>query len=158
MINLSEKQMQSLMMLAMSEAQIAADEGNFPFGAVAVDHPGKVISRAHNTQNTMHDPTAHAEMNLIRTLAKILKIDGWGKLTLICNAESCSMCFSAAIKAGLRHFIFGAACEAHMDPFQPPAEIARFSTTELDIVNGVMAVECTQQIAAIRKSQNNIAQ
>jgi len=60
----------TLVALAMEEAQRAANDGNYPFGAVVSDAQGKVIASAHNTQNSDKDPTAHAEINLIRQLTK----------------------------------------------------------------------------------------
>lgn len=81
--------------------QTAASEGNCPFGAVMADASGKVIACAHNTQNTGSDPTTHAEVNLIRKPAKKQPQLDFSQLTLVSNAEACSMCLSAAIKAGI---------------------------------------------------------
>ena len=108
---------ESFMQLAIEEARMAALEGNYPFGAVVALQDGTILARAHNTQNTESDPTAHAEMNIIRTLAKTHSESEFASFFLICNAESCSMCFSAAIKAGMQHFIFGAPSEPHMEPY-----------------------------------------
>lgn len=142
----------------MQEAAIAAKNGNYPFGAIMADESGQVIAAAHNTQVADQDPTAHAEINLIRQLSKDFAIDEFRKFVLVCNAESCSMCFSAAIKAGIRKYIFGAPSESHMDPFLTVAEIARHSKEKLEIVYGVLANECIQQIAEIRDQQGHLAQ
>ena len=58
------------MRIAIEEAELAVAEGNYPFGTFITDVNGTVIARAHNTQNTNNDPTAHAEINIIRALAK----------------------------------------------------------------------------------------
>ena len=130
---------ESLMMLAMEEAQKAANEGNYPFGAVITDSEGNVISRAHNTQNTDRDPTAHAEINLIRKLAISHNLESFNQYYLISNAESCSMCMSAAIKAGIHHYVFGAPSEFHMEPYLTVSDIIKFCRLELNVTFGVIA-------------------
>lgn len=126
------------MRLAMQKAATAAEEGNFPFGAVMADADGLVLAVAQNTQETDRDPTAHAEINLIRQLAKEYKEELFDRFIMVSNAESCSMCFSAAIKAGIRIFIFGAPSEPHMDPYLTVAEVARHSQRPLEITYGVL--------------------
>ena len=149
---------EDLIRLAMQEAQLAAMEGNYPFGAVMADANGHIIASAHNTQETDHDPTAHAEINLIRRLSQLYEPEEFDQFFLASNAESCSMCFSAAIKAGIVHYIFGAPSEAHMEPFLTVAEVAKFCRVSLDISYGVLKQECIRQIAEIRSDQNKLAQ
>ncbi len=148
----------ALIRLAMEEAQIAADQGNYPFGAVMADANGKIIASAHNTQVSDRDPTAHAEINLIRRLAKDFEPEEFEQFYLVSNAESCSMCFSAAIKAGIIHYIFGAPSEVHMEPFLTVADTLKFCRIRLDISFGVLEKECVRQIAEIRLMQGKIAQ
>lgn len=147
-----------LMRLAMQEAAKAAEEGNYPFGAVMTDVDGLVLAAAHNTQETERDPTAHAEINLIRRLAKEFDEAQFSHFIMVSNAESCSMCFSAAIKAGIRTFIFGAPSESHMDPYLTVAEVASHSLSQLDITYDVLRDECVQQIKVIREKQGRLAQ
>jgi tRNA(adenine34) deaminase len=142
----------------MHEANLAAEEGNYPFGAVVADCNGNVIAAAHNTQETGRDPTAHAEINLIRKLAKEYQQDEFRLFYLASNAESCSMCFSAAIKAGIIHYIFGAPSEKHMEPFITVADITKLCRVSPDISYGVLEQECVHQIAEIRSKQNKLAQ
>lgn len=158
MCNMDEKTKEKLVTLAMAEAQQAADEGNYPFGAVVADVHGEVIAGAHNTQNTDQDPTAHAEINLIRKLAKAYTVEELGAFYLASNAESCSMCMSAAIKAGFQHYIFGAPSEGHMEPFLTVADVLQYCRVELDVSFGVLAEACRQQIARIRAEQDDLAQ
>lgn len=149
---------EDLIRMAMQEAQLAAVEGNYPFGAVIADAQGKIIASAHNTQVIDRDPTAHAEINLIRMLAKIYETEEFDKFYLASNAESCSMCFSAAIKSGIVHYIFGAPSEPHMEPFLTVADVAKFCRGSLDISRGVLEKECVHQIAEIRSDQRKLAQ
>ena len=155
---MDQKKKYTLIALTMEEAQRAASEGNYPFGAVVSDAQGNVIATAHNTQNSDNDPTAHAEINLIRELAKQYSPAAFGAFFLTSNAESCSMCMSAAIKAGIRHYIFGAPSEPHMEPYLTVSDMLKFCHTPLDISLGVMADECQQQIAQIRAEQGDLAQ
>ena len=152
--NIKEK----LMRLAMTEADKASAEGNYPFGAVVADETGKIFASAHNTQITDHDSTVHAEFNLIRYLSKKHDREEFSSFFLESNAESCSMCFSAAIKAGILHLIFGAPSEPHMEPFLTVKNIVRFCRVNLDISYGVLKEDCIRQIAETRSYQNYIAQ
>ncbi len=146
------------MRLAIEQARIAAQEGNYPFGAVVALRDGAIIATARNTQNTDNDPTAHAEMNIIRALAKTHTKNDFAAFYLICNAESCSMCFSAAIKAGIQHFIFGAPSEPHMDPYLTVTEVQKYCHQPLDITTGVLADQCRGQIQEARRAQGKLAQ
>jgi tRNA(Arg) A34 adenosine deaminase TadA len=147
-----------LMRLAMLEAAKAAEEENYPFGAVMTDSNGMVLASAHNTQVVDRDPTAHAEINLIRRLAKEYDEEQFNLFTLFSNAEACSMCFSAAIKTGIRTFIFGAPSEPHMDPYLTVTEVAHHSLSRLDITYGVLQEECVKQIREIRERQGRLGQ
>jgi tRNA(adenine34) deaminase len=61
----------SFMAQALAEAETAAGRGEVPVGAVLVDGAtGEVLARAHNLVEDGHDPTAHAEMLVIRQVAK----------------------------------------------------------------------------------------
>jgi len=90
---------EEMMRLCMEEAGKAIEGGNRPFGAVLVSEIGEVIARAHNTVNSSCDITAHAEINLLKDACnKLGRIDLSGYV-VFCNAESCSMCMTAKIKA-----------------------------------------------------------
>lgn len=91
-----------LVRIAQEEAEKAIEEGNSPFGAVLADFDGNVIETSHNTSNTSIDPTAHAEINLIKKSVSMLKTKDLSKYFLISNAQSCSMCMSAAIKSKIK--------------------------------------------------------
>lgn len=150
--------MENLIRLAMQEAQRAAEEGNYPFGVVAADAEGNVVAAVHNSQETERDPTAHAEINLIRKLAKDYEPEEFSRFYLASNAESCSMCFSAAIKTGIVHYIFGAPSEAHMEPYLTVVDVAKYCRINLDISFGVLESKCKRQIAEIRSKQGRITQ
>ena len=65
-MNISEEKINDLMRQIMNEVDIAIEEGNSPFAAFLLDRDGNIKYKAHNTSNSDIDPTAHAEINLIR--------------------------------------------------------------------------------------------
>ena len=95
------------MKIALEEAQIAMDEDEVPVGAVIV-HDGRVIARAHNQRERLHDPTAHAEMVAITQAAESLqswRLDG---STLYVTLEPCPMCAGAILQARIPMVVYGA--------------------------------------------------
>ena len=108
------------------------------------DKDGNVIVKAHNTQRSSNDPTAHAEINLLRKAGKKLNTMFFDDLYLFCNAESCSMCMSAAVKRKIRNCYFGAPCEKSMDPYITPFDIAKKSKIKLKIKTGISKKDCLE--------------
>jgi tRNA(adenine34) deaminase len=96
-----------LMALALDEARTAAAQGEVPVGAVLVVG-GEVIASRGNERERRHDPTAHAEMLVLRDAAGIL--GGWRlkEATLYVTLEPCAMCAGAIDdpKAGAAGTIF----------------------------------------------------
>ena len=95
------------MRLALAQAQIAAELGEAPVGAVAV-WQGQIISRGYNRKEDSRDPTAHAEMVALREAADFL--GNWRLLdvTLYSTLEPCPMCAGAMIQARLPRLVYGA--------------------------------------------------
>ncbi|MFH1921732.1 MAG: tRNA adenosine(34) deaminase TadA [Planctomycetota bacterium] len=95
------------MRLALKEAEQAALEEEVPVGAVIV-HEDRVIASAHNQRETLHDPTAHAEMIAITQAAEALqswRLDG---STLYVTLEPCPMCAGAILQARIPTVVYGA--------------------------------------------------
>ena len=76
-----------------------------PFGAVIVKD-GKIIASSHNTVIEDNDPTAHAEINVIRKASKILNTHDLSGCILYVNCEPCPMCLSAIIWANIKEVYF----------------------------------------------------
>jgi len=99
----------SPMALAIAEAEAAAGRGEVPVGAVLLDGAsGEVLARDHNRVEELADPTAHAELLVIRAVATRL---GRKRLTgadLYVTLEPCPMCAQAIAFARLRRLYFGA--------------------------------------------------
>jgi len=98
------------MRMALAEAQQAAQEGEIPVGAVLVMN-GEVIASAHNRREQLHDPTAHAEILVLRAGAEKLKDRRLSQCTLYTTLEPCPMCAGAMVMAKLGACIFGASDE-----------------------------------------------
>ena len=96
------------MALALAEAEAAAARGEVPVGAVLVDGAGRVLAAAGNRVEADHDPTAHAEMLVLRAGAKLLGVRHLVDCDLWVTLEPCAMCAAAVAHAHLRRLYFGA--------------------------------------------------
>ncbi len=96
------------MQAALLEARLAADAGEVPIGAVVV-HNGAIISRGQNRVLRDMDPTAHAEIVVLRGAATALGNYRLAGCTLYVTLEPCAMCAGAMIHARLDRLVYGAA-------------------------------------------------
>ena len=92
---------------ALREAENASRIGEVPVGAVVVCN-GKIIARAHNLTETLNDPTAHAEMQVIGMAAEELGGKYLDKCTLYVTVEPCPMCAAALFWSQLGKLVYGA--------------------------------------------------
>ena len=95
------------MKVAISEANLAINEGEIPVGAVLIQN-GKLVAKAHNQPILNHDPTAHAEVEVLRKAGKKLKNYRLSKSTLYVTLEPCAMCLGAIMHARIERIVFGA--------------------------------------------------
>lgn len=91
---------------ALSLAEIARTQGNAPYGALLV-HENTIIARAQNTTTTDNDPTAHAELNLVRQAGGDHDAAFLAECTLYTSAEPCAMCAGAIYMAGIGTVVYG---------------------------------------------------
>ena len=97
----------SFMEAALEEAEAAAERGEVPVGAiVAVD--GRIVARAGNRTIGDCDPTAHAEIVVLREAAKAIGNHRLPKAALYVTIEPCAMCAGAMIQARIGRLIYGA--------------------------------------------------
>ena len=90
----------------MQEAIKEARKADFPYGAVIVKD-NKIIARAGTAKKESLDPTAHAEITVIREACEKLKSKNLVGTTLYSTCEPCPMCFTAAWWANIGEIIFG---------------------------------------------------
>jgi tRNA(adenine34) deaminase len=95
------------MQYAIIEANIAKDKGEVPVGSIIVQN-NQVIAKAHNSPISKNDPTAHAEIEVLRKAGKKLLNYRLPKTTLYVTLEPCAMCFGAMIYARIERVVFGA--------------------------------------------------
>jgi len=93
--------------LALEEARAAAAAGEVPIGALIV-HDGRILARSGNRTIRDCDPTAHAEMVVIREAARALRNYRMAGTTLYVTLEPCSMCAGAMIQARIPRLVYGA--------------------------------------------------
>jgi tRNA(adenine34) deaminase len=95
------------MSFALEQARKAEKEGEVPVGAILVKGD-LVIARAHNKPISSNDPTAHAEIQLIRTAGEELKNYRLTGTTLFVTLEPCAMCLGAIMHARIKRVVYGA--------------------------------------------------
>ncbi|QHQ34034.1 nucleoside deaminase [Algicella marina] len=94
---------------ALVEAQQAAERGETPVGAVLVaPDTGEVLAAAGNRTRELHDPSAHAELLVIREVAAHMQSERLPGLDLYVTLEPCPMCAAAISAARIRRLYYGA--------------------------------------------------
>lgn len=131
------RQDEEYMRRALQEAESARDAGEIPVGAVIVAS-GRIIARAHNLTETLHDVTAHAEMQAITMAANQLGGKYLTDCTLYVTVEPCVMCAGAIGWSQIRRVVFGAADEKRGFMRLAPGALHPKCT----ITSGVLAEEC----------------
>lgn len=95
------------MRLALEEARAAAEAGEIPIGAVMVCE-GAVLARSGNRTIRDNDPTAHAEIVVIRETARVLRNYRLAGTALYVTLEPCAMCAGAIVQARVPRLVYGA--------------------------------------------------
>jgi len=123
---------------ALREARRALEEGEIPIGAVVVSPRGDIIGRGHNLTETLHDVTAHAEMQALTAAADMLGGKYLTDCTLYVTVEPCIMCAGALGWAQMGRVVFGTRDEKRgYQRFAPEALHPKATVT-----SGVLEEEC----------------
>ncbi|HEY8464743.1 MAG TPA: tRNA adenosine(34) deaminase TadA [Bacillota bacterium] len=129
---------------ALIEAEKAAQNGEVPVGAVLV-YETKIIARAFNLRETSGDPTAHAEILVLRQGASLRKHWRLSGTILYSTLEPCPMCAGALVQARVGKLVYGAA-----DPKTGAAgSLINLVQDErlnhrLEVTKGVLAEDCAK--------------
>lgn len=93
---------------ALEQAKLAGARGDIPIGAVIVTDQGEVIARAGNSREQLKDPTAHAEILVLREAG--MKLNDWRILnsTMYATLEPCPMCAGAITMSRIPRLVIGA--------------------------------------------------
>lgn len=133
---------------ALEEAQKARDEGEVPVGAVVVCRDS-IIGRGHNLTETLHDVTAHAEMQAITAAAEAIGGKYLTDCTLYVTVEPCIMCAGALGWSQIGRVVFGATDEKRgYRRFAPEALHPRTQVTA-----GIMEEECRRLMVDFFKNK-----
>ncbi|MDB6046632.1 MAG: tadA [Gammaproteobacteria bacterium] len=131
------------MRMAIDHAAVAQASGEVPVGAVLVRRD-EVIATGANRPIASHDPTAHAEIEVLRAGGRAMNSYRLTDTTLYVTLEPCAMCASAIVHARVRRLVFGAwdpragAAGSIVDVFSLPGLNHR-----VDVFGGVLMEECT---------------
>ena len=133
---------------ALDEAQKALAAGEVPIGAVIVAQD-KVIGRGHNLTETLHDVTAHAEMQAITAATEYLGGKYLTDCTLYVTVEPCVMCAGAIGWSQLSRIVYGASGPKR--GYQTYAPRAFHPKTQ--VLTGVLEAECAQLMKSFFKQK-----
>ena len=136
------------MRMALKEAEEAFGEGEIPVGAVVVSH-GRIIARAHNQTEQLHDVTAHAEMLAITAAANQTGGKYLTDCTLYVTVEPCTMCAGAAGWAQISRIVYGAADGKRGFQLTAPHALHPKAT----VTAGVLDDECAALMKAFFKNR-----
>ena len=133
----------SLMQEALREAQLGLSEGEVPVGAVLATSTGKIIAQDHNRPISLIDPTAHAEILVMRKAGQALDNYRLTGTILVTTVEPCLMCMGADLHARIGTLAFGT-----KDPKAGAAGSLYHLGTDgrlnhrIEIISGIMGSEC----------------
>ena len=141
-------ELEVLMRTAIDLAQNAQLRSNdVPVGALLIDEENNIIAQAGNEREAKHDPTAHAEVLVLRQAALIKQNWRLNGCTLIVTLEPCVMCAGAIINSRISRVVFGAwdekagACGSLFDLVRD-----RRLNHQVEVVGGVLEDECAAQL------------
>jgi len=143
------------MELALEQARLAEEIGEVPVGAVLVKD-NQLIASAHNQPISNNDPTAHAEIQLLRKAGKVLSNYRFPNTTLYVTLEPCTMCLGAIIHARIDQVVFG----AYDEKTGVCGSCTDLSTSDcfnhsIDTKGGVLADECRDLLQKFFKKRRN---
>ncbi|MBD2306858.1 nucleoside deaminase [Chroococcidiopsis sp. FACHB-1243] len=133
---------EDFMRLALAEAK----QGDSPYGAVIVKD-NEVVAKGYNTVKRDCDPSAHAEMNVIRSLTAKIQTPSLEGYTIYATGEPCPMCASVCVWAGVSEIIIGASIEDLISVNQSQIdlscdEIIAKSFRKIRVRKGLLREEC----------------
>ncbi|BAZ68218.1 MAG: nucleoside deaminase [Pelatocladus maniniholoensis HA4357-MV3] len=135
---------EDFMRLAIAEAKKA----DAPYGAVIVKE-GEVVAVGYNTVKRDNDPSAHAEINVIRSLTAKLQNYSLEGYSIYTTGEPCPMCATACVWAGVSEIIYGASIQDLISVNQSQIEITceeiiAKSFKKVKLRKGVLRKECVE--------------
>ncbi len=147
----------SFMSLAIEEAKRAYARGEVPVGAVLVNGDGKIVSRAYNSPISVCDPTAHAEILVLREAAKAIGNYRLPGTTLYVTLEPCAMCLGAMVHARIRMLVFGAS-DPKSGVLGGAVDLTKAAPFNhyIEVVGGVLEVESTELLTTFFRERRQV--
>ena len=135
---------EDFMRIALEEAK----KGDAPYGAVIVKD-NEVIAKGYNTVRQDSDPSAHAEINVIRSLTTKIKNHSLEGYTIYTTGEPCPMCATACVWTGVSEIVYGASIKDLILVNQSQIsisceEIIVKGFRNIKVTKGVLREECLQ--------------
>ena len=137
---------------ALFEASQAAEHGEVPIGAIAVAE-NEIIARGHNMREETHNPLDHAELVLLKNLAREQGDWRFTDVTIYVTCEPCIMCMGALVHARIPRLVFGC--------FEPKTgacgSLYDFSNDRrlnhrIEVVPGILHDQCAMQLREFFKA------
>ena len=143
---MSDEQMKTdefWMRKALEAARLAQEEDEVPIGACLIDSAGSLLAVSGNKTRSDCDPTAHAEIVVLREAARKIGNYRLTETVLYTTIEPCAMCAGALVTARVKRLVFG----AHDERFGAVETLFRICDSsslnhQMEITSGVLADEC----------------
>jgi tRNA(adenine34) deaminase len=144
---------EQFMAIALEEAEAAIRKGEVPVGAVIVLDED-ILARAHNSPIALNDPTAHAEILVLREAARRLGNYRLTGTTLYVTVEPCIMCVGAIVHARISRLVYGAMDPKHggVTSLYRILEDRRLNHTA-EVKTGVLAGLCAELLSRFFKEK-----
>lgn len=145
------------MQTALQAAVEAENSGEIPIGACLIDKNGELLATAGNRTITDNDPTAHAEILILREAAKKIGNYRLTDATVYTTIEPCAMCAGALVNARIKRLVFG----AHDIRFGAVESVFRLCDSSslnhrIEIISGVLAVDCKKLMQDFFRRKRNL--
>ena len=138
------------MTMALEEARQAQQAGEIPIGCVIVSG-GRIIGKGHNLTETLHDVTAHAEMQALTAAEQTLDSKYLRDCTLYVTVEPCVMCAGAIGWAQITRLVYGASDDKRgFVTFAPKA-----LHPKCEVTAGVLEEDCRRLMQDFFQSKRN---
>jgi tRNA(adenine34) deaminase len=134
---------------ALELAQAAGDAGEVPVGALIIDASGNLLAEGENRKERDKDPTAHAEILVLRAAAKTLQNWRLNQCTLYVTLEPCPMCAGAIIHGRIGLLVYGVD-DTKTGAIRTVTNIpdSAASNHRLKVLGGILESACRQQLQA----------
>ncbi len=144
------------MKLALGKAKEAGQRGEVPIGAILVKR-GRVLAKDHNQSITLCDPTAHAEILVLRKAGKVLGNYRLSDTVMYVTAEPCPMCASAMIHGRISRLVFGT-LEPKFGAVESKFKLLQGNSFNhrVKVDHGILEKECAEMLRVFFKERRGL--